>query len=145
MTHKNNRLRIARPTNRLDLIAQMYCKGLDFDVLGYFKDHQGFDGVIVGHPNHAYHLEFTHHRGTTVPDAPTADNLLVFYIPDEAEWRAACTKMELAGFLVWFHITHIGINMEKRLPISMAIALCYRILIGIDDFSLSKLIQQKIE
>ncbi|WP_445611784.1 VOC family protein [Hafnia alvei] len=100
MTHKNNRLRIARPTNRLDLIAQMYCKGLDFDVLGYFKDHQGFDGVIVGHPNHAYHLEFTHHRGTTVPDAPTADNLLVFYIPDEAEWRAACTKMELAGFLI---------------------------------------------
>lgn len=100
MTHKNNRLRIARPTNRLDLIAQMYCKGLDFDVLGHFKDHQGFDGVIVGHPNHAYHLEFTHHRGTTVPDAPTADNLLVFYIPDEAEWRAACTKMELAGFLV---------------------------------------------
>nr|WP_304184722.1 VOC family protein [Hafnia alvei] len=100
MTHKNNRLRIARPTNRLDLIAQMYCKGLDFDVWGHFKDHQGFDGVIVGHPNHAYHLEFTHHRGTTVPDAPTADNLLVFYIPDEAEWRAACTKMELAGFLV---------------------------------------------
>lgn len=100
MTHKNNRLRIARPTNRLDLIAQMYCKGLDFDVLGHFNDHQGFDGVIVGHPHHAYHLEFTHHRGTTVPDAPTADNLLVFYIPDEAEWRAACTKMELAGFLV---------------------------------------------
>ena len=100
MTHKNNRLRIARPTNRLDLIAQMYCKGLDFDVLGHFKDHQGFDGVIVGHPNHAYHLEFTHHRGTTVPDAPTADNLLVFYISDETEWRAACTKMELAGFLV---------------------------------------------
>ncbi|QBJ33921.1 VOC family protein [Hafnia alvei] len=99
MTHKNNRLRIARPTNRLDLIAQMYCKGLDFDVLGHFNDHQGFDGVIVGHPHHAYHLEFTHHRGTTVPDAPTADNLLVFYIPDEAEWRAACTKMELAGFL----------------------------------------------
>lgn len=99
MTHKNNRLRIARPTNRLDLIAQMYCKGLDFDVLGHFNDHQGFDGVIVGHPHHAYHLEFTHHRGTTVPDAPTTDNLLVFYIPDEAEWRAACTKMELAGFL----------------------------------------------
>ncbi|TBL37450.1 VOC family protein [Hafnia alvei] len=100
MTHKNNRLRIARPTNRLDIIAPMYCKGLDFDVLGHFKDHQGFDGVIVGHPNHAYHLEFTHHRGTTVPDAPTADNLLVFYISDETEWRAACTKMELAGFLV---------------------------------------------
>lgn len=100
MTHKNNRLRIARPTNHLNLIAQMYCKGLDFDVLGHFNDHQGFDGVIIGHPLHAYHLEFTHHRGTTVPDAPTADNLLVFYIPDEAEWRAACTKMELAGFLV---------------------------------------------
>jgi len=100
MTHKNNRLRIARPTNRLDLIVQMYCKGLDFDVLGHFNDHQGFDGVIVGHPHHAYHLEFTHHRGTTVPDAPTADNLLVFYIPDETEWRSACTKLELAGFIV---------------------------------------------
>lgn len=99
MLNKNSRLRIARPTNRLSQIAQMYQDGLGFEVLGSFDDHQGFDGVILGHQNHTYHLEFTHHRGTSVPDAPSQDNLLVFYVPDEREWRAACVQMERAGFI----------------------------------------------
>lgn len=99
MLNKNSRLRIARPTNRLSQIAQMYQDGLGFEILGSFDDHQGFDGVILGHQNHTYHLEFTHHRGTSVPDAPSQDNLLVFYIPDEREWRTACAQMERAGFV----------------------------------------------
>lgn len=44
MLNKNSRLRIARPTNRLSQIAQMYQDGLGFEVLGSFDDHQGFDG-----------------------------------------------------------------------------------------------------
>lgn len=99
MLNKNSRLRIARPTNRLSQIAQMYQDGLGFEILGSFDDHQGFDGVILGHQNHTYHLEFTHHRGTSVSDAPSQDNLLVFYIPDEREWRMACVQMEHAGFI----------------------------------------------
>jgi hypothetical protein len=30
--------------------------------------------------------------------APTQDNLLVFYLPDTAEWRAAVERMERTGY-----------------------------------------------
>ncbi|CAI1765231.1 VOC family protein [Serratia plymuthica] len=91
-------LRIARPTDRLQEIAAMYCQGLGFERLGEFTDHQGFDGVMVGHPQHGYHLEFTHHRGVKVGLAPTQDHLLVFYLPQEGEWLAGCRRMLVAGF-----------------------------------------------
>ncbi|HEN3634013.1 TPA: VOC family protein [Yersinia enterocolitica] len=91
-------MRVARPTDNLKLISEMYCRGLGFSELGSFADHQGFDGVILGHPHHAYHLEFTHHRGTRVGFAPTQDNLLVFYLPDEAQWAGLCQQMVAAGF-----------------------------------------------
>lgn len=138
MTHKNNRLRIARPTNRLNLIAQMYCKGLDFDVLGHFNNHQGFDGVIVGHPHHAYHLEFTHHRGLRFQMHQRRIICWCSILLMKPNGEQPAQKWSWLDFLWWFHITHIGINMVKRLPISMAIGLCYRILIGIDDFSFIK-------
>ena len=92
-------LRIARPTDRLDEITSMYISGLGFQMLSGFKDHNGFDGSIIGHPNHAYHLEFTHHTGTEVGRAPTKDNLLIFYIPDPDSWVENCKNMELAGFI----------------------------------------------
>ncbi|HDZ9830291.1 TPA: VOC family protein [Yersinia enterocolitica] len=91
-------MRVARPTDNLKLISEMYCRGLGFSELGSFADHQGFDGVILGHPQHAYHLEFTHHRGVKVGRAPTSDNLLVFYLPDEKQWHNQCQQMCAAGF-----------------------------------------------
>jgi hypothetical protein len=91
-------LRIARPTDSLAVIAQMYAQGLEFTVLAQFHDHDGFDGVILGHPQHPYHLEFTTHRGHQVGKAPTQDHLLVFYLPDQGEWEASCARMLAAGF-----------------------------------------------
>ncbi|CNH96202.1 prolyl endopeptidase [Yersinia enterocolitica] len=91
-------MRVARPTDNLKLISEMYCRGLGFSELGSFADHQGFDGVILGHPHHAYHLEFTHHRGMRVGFAPTQDNLLVFYLLNEAQWAGQCQQMLAAGF-----------------------------------------------
>ena len=44
-------LRIARPTDNLTVIAAMYPKGLNLTVLAQFQDHDGFDGVILGHPS----------------------------------------------------------------------------------------------
>jgi hypothetical protein len=96
--HPNTVIRIARPTDRLDVITTQYMKGLGFQLLSTFEDHKGFDGVILGHPQHPYHLEFTHHRGTQVGYAPTQDNLLVFYVPGHEAWRSACAAMVAAGF-----------------------------------------------
>ena len=91
-------LRIARPTDHLTAIAEMYATGLDFTALAEFQDHDGFDGVILGHPQHPYHLEFTTHRGHQVGRASTQDHLLVFYIPDQDEWETSCARMLAAGF-----------------------------------------------
>jgi hypothetical protein len=76
----------------------MYCAGLGFSVLARFADHDGFDGTIVGHEGQSYHLEFTTRRGHRATDAPDADHLLVFYIPEIEEWQACCARMTRAGF-----------------------------------------------
>ena len=91
-------LRVARPTDHLAAIAEMYATGLGFTVLAQFHDHEGFDGVILGHPQQPYHLEFTTQRGHYVGTAPTKDHLLVFYLPDHGEWEASCARMLAAGF-----------------------------------------------
>ncbi len=91
-------LRIARPTNRLDELAEMYRAGLGFTTLDAFVDHDGFDGVVLGHSGHPYHLEFTTKRGHVVESAPSPDSLLVFYVPSAGEWEARCAGMIAAGF-----------------------------------------------
>lgn len=91
-------IRVARPTDNLAAVAEMYAKGLGFAVLSRFQGHDGFDGVILGHPGQPYHLEFTSRRGHRVGRSPTKDHLLVVYIPDKDEWAAGCSNMEAAGF-----------------------------------------------
>lgn len=91
-------MRVARPTDNLAEIAQMYAKGLGFAILTEFQDHRGFEGVILGDPGQRYHIEFTSRRGHKVGNAPTKDHLLVFYIPDKGEWKSGCAQMLSAGF-----------------------------------------------
>lgn len=53
---------------------------------------------MLGYAAAPYHLEFTHEPGHKVGRAPTADNLLVFYLPDAAEWNTAVARMQAVGF-----------------------------------------------
>jgi hypothetical protein len=91
-------LRVVRPTDRLEAIAEMYVRGLGFTVLAQFTDHEGFDGRILGHADEAYHLEFTCRRGHPVTDAPSKDHLLVFYVAVAGTWQESCASMIAAGF-----------------------------------------------
>ncbi|HEY1379199.1 MAG TPA: VOC family protein [Gemmataceae bacterium] len=91
-------LRVARPTNDLAAVLRFYRDGLGLDVLYEFTDHDGFDGVMLGRPGAAYHLEFTRQSGHDAGRAPSADNLLVFYLPDAVEWERAAARMTAAGF-----------------------------------------------
>jgi catechol 2,3-dioxygenase-like lactoylglutathione lyase family enzyme len=91
-------LRVARPTDHLTEVVQFYRDGLGFEVLYEFNDHDGFDGIMLGHKGGAYHLEFTRKRGHTAGRATTEDNLLVFYLPDEVEWRQAVHRIESCGY-----------------------------------------------
>lgn len=91
-------LRVARPTDDIDALLKFYQQGLGLTLLFRFENHNGFDGIILGHESAPYHFEFTrahHHRAGR---APTQDNLLVFYLPDQSEWQATIARLQAAGF-----------------------------------------------
>lgn len=92
-------LRIARPVSDLARSVRMYKLGLDFDEVGRFADHDGFDGVMLGHVEAPYHFEFTYCRRHPVLPSPSAEDLAVFYVPDEQAWRVRCSRMLQAGFV----------------------------------------------
>ena len=91
-------LRVARPTDNLDVVIHFYRDGLGLAILYRFENHQGFDGVMLGRKDASYHLEFTHAHGHRADHAPTADNLIVFYLPDRVEWEQTVRSMRNAGF-----------------------------------------------
>jgi len=92
------KLRVARPTNNLAALRHFYVEGLGLPEQYAFANHDGFDGLMVGHPQAAYHLEFTQQAGHVVPPAPTAENLLVFYLPERPAWEAAVARMQTYGY-----------------------------------------------
>ncbi|WP_425487120.1 VOC family protein [Microvirga arsenatis] len=66
-------------------------------VLSRFEDHDGFDGVMLGHPNAEWHLEFTRQHEHAAGRAPTQDRLLVFYLPDRTTWEHGIQRMRDPG------------------------------------------------
>lgn len=90
-------LRIARPADNLAAVVRFYRDGLGLEVLSEFRDHDGFDGIMLGAPGGPYHLEFTRRVGHAAGRAPSPEHLLVFYLSDEAAWRAAVERLERAG------------------------------------------------
>lgn len=91
-------LRVARPTDNLTEVMKFYRDGLGFEVLYEFRNHDGFDDVMLGHKGAAYHLEFTHKRGHSVGRAPSEDNVLVFYLPNELEWQRTVLRLQNHGY-----------------------------------------------
>jgi catechol 2,3-dioxygenase-like lactoylglutathione lyase family enzyme len=91
-------MRVARATDHLKEIVAFYRNGLGFEIIGSFTDHDGFDGVMLGHPGAQYHLEFTRQQGVTAGRAPTEENLLVFYLPDAGKWQTAVQRMRDQGY-----------------------------------------------
>ena len=91
-------LRVARPSDDLEALLRFYQQGLGLELLARFDGHDGFDGIMLGRPGAPYHLEFTRAHGHAAGRAPTADNLLVFYLPDDDAWQAAVRRMHDAGY-----------------------------------------------
>lgn len=90
-------LRIARSTDQLDAITGFYCKGLGFEVIASFEDHNGFDGIMLSWPGEVLHLEFTHEQGSTGSKAPSPENLLVFYVSDASKWQGLVNRLISSG------------------------------------------------
>lgn len=98
MIPRTCKIRIGRPTDHLEELTKMYVEGLGFKVIGGFDNHGDFSGRMVGHPNHSYHLEFTSHITEKAGRAPSLENLLVFYLPDNDEYNSAIARMNRSGF-----------------------------------------------
>jgi len=76
----------------------MYTRGLGLIQIGEFKDHDGFDGVMLEQPGLGFHFEFTHCRHSPVSPAPTVEDLIVFYVPSAEQWVIRCAAVQSAGF-----------------------------------------------
>jgi len=92
-------VRMARPTRSLQAIIRFYCEGLELEIIGSFAGHANYSGVMIGLPNRDYHLEFTEHEATQRDYAPpSADNLLVFYLPDGVVLERTAARLAAMGF-----------------------------------------------
>ncbi len=91
-------VRIVRPTDKLEEIKKLYGEGLGLPVVGSFKEHDGYTGIMFGLPESDYHLEFTSHLNGSPCPAPTKDNLLIFYLPENNDIKKIKAKLSTLGF-----------------------------------------------
>lgn len=91
-------VRIARPTDQLNEVRRFYAEGIGLPVVGGFTGHDGYDGLMLGLPGVPYHLEFTQHESGSPCPAPTADNLLVLYIPDKPAIDRIVARLGAMGY-----------------------------------------------
>lgn len=93
MSTENKPIRIARPSDNIDNLKKFYIDGLGFCTISEF-DLDGYRGIILGHKDHGYHLEFIQEYGVHYGKAPSHEHLLVFYFSDTNAWHAAIARME---------------------------------------------------
>ncbi|MEM6319510.1 MAG: VOC family protein [Bacteroidota bacterium] len=93
------RYRIARPTSNLEKTIDFYTKALNLTIIHQFQDHDGYDGVMLGLPDESYHLEFIFHPKFTQEEtqAPSTENLLVFYFDSLLAFKKAISRIEKYG------------------------------------------------
>ncbi|MDI7742993.1 VOC family protein [Lysinibacillus fusiformis] len=91
-------VRVARPTDQLKSLERFYCIGLGLEKLGSFSGHRGYTGLLIGLPDVSYHLEFTQHIDGSPCPAPSKDNLLVFYMPNEQSIEKITQRLQEMGY-----------------------------------------------
>lgn len=70
--------RYARHTSNLDNNIVFYTKVIGLEIIGNFKDHDGYDGVFLGKQGKSWHLEFTVSKDLP-QHTSDEDDALVFY------------------------------------------------------------------
>ncbi|WEV29503.1 VOC family protein [Streptomyces sp. 71268] len=73
-------VRFARPTARYDDVLTFYRDTLGLPVLAQWRDHHGYDGVVLGLPDTPVHLEITQHGSPPRIPEPHPENQLVLYL-----------------------------------------------------------------
>lgn len=85
--------RFARHTKNLGNLKTFYTQILGFEILGEFKDHDGYNGIFLGKKDQNWHLEFTENN-----ECPTSkfdeDDLLVFYPTEISAYEKILYQLE---------------------------------------------------
>lgn len=93
------RLRCARPSDRLAELRRFYADGVGCRVIAEWEDHEGFDGLVLAHPDLTdWQLEFVRERGRSSPPPPSLEHLLVFYVADRGALQQRADTMDSAGW-----------------------------------------------
>jgi catechol 2,3-dioxygenase-like lactoylglutathione lyase family enzyme len=90
-------VRIARPTDKLSDVIAFYRDGLGLPELARFQAHADYDGIMLGLPGKAVHLEFTQHEAGSACPAPSLDNLIVLYVTETAAYNRLNDRMQRMG------------------------------------------------
>lgn len=85
--------RYARHTKNIEKLTTFYTTVLDFEMIGNFQDHNGYDGVFLGKANQSWHLEFTQ-DGNLPESKPDDDDLLVFYPESLSDYQKIIDNLE---------------------------------------------------
>ena len=85
-------LRVARHTDRLEEVVAFYRDGLGLPEIGGFRDHDGYDGVLLDIPGSGAHLELTSGGGHGAPK-PHPESLLVLYAGDADRVQAIAGRL----------------------------------------------------
>ena len=90
-------LRVARHTDNLEKVISFYIEIMGLEIMGDFKNHDGYDGVLIGKPNWDWHLEFTisQENPNHIFDE---DDILVFYPKTKAELDSIMNKIHENNF-----------------------------------------------
>ncbi|WP_431041112.1 VOC family protein [Streptomyces sp. P1-3] len=73
-------VRFARPTARYDDVLVFYRDALGLPVLGQWRGHSGYDGLLFGLPGTPVHMEITQHGTPPRIPEPHPENQLVLYL-----------------------------------------------------------------
>lgn len=88
------KFRYARHTSNLEKLETFYTKILNFDILGGFENHDGYDGLFLGKKDADWHLEFTK-SDELAKQTFDEDDLLVFYPESNLEFKNVMANIQL--------------------------------------------------
>jgi hypothetical protein len=90
-------VRFARPTARFTEILSFYRDDLGLPVLAEWRDHAGYDGVVLGLPGAPVHMEITQSGTPPVIPEPHPENQLVLYLRGREALGAAVERLTGLG------------------------------------------------
>lgn len=70
--------RYARHTEHIDKLKEFYTKILQLEIIEYFENHEGYDGIILGKKQAEWRLEFTSSEDVPLHSFDEDDALVFF-------------------------------------------------------------------